>query len=100
MLDGSVKVFVGMGGNFLSAAPDTEACARALRQCRLTAHVATKPNRSHLVTGRRALLLPCLGRTERDVQAAGAQFVTVEDSMGTVHASVSYTHLTLPTSDL
>ena len=61
--------------------------AEALRRCRLTAHVSTKLNRAHLVTGRQALILPCLGRTELDVQAAGPQFVTVEDSMSVVHAS-------------
>jgi len=84
---GDVRVFFALGGNFLSAAPDTEVTARALRRCRLTVQVSTKPNRSHLVVGRRALILPCLGRTERDAQAGGDQFVTVEDSMGVVHAS-------------
>jgi molybdopterin-dependent oxidoreductase alpha subunit len=82
-----VRVLVAMGGNFLSATPDTEFTAAALRRCRLTAHVATKLNRSHLVTGRTALILPCLGRTERDRQAAGEQFVTTEDSMGVINAS-------------
>ena len=81
MRDGQVRVLMAMGGNFLSAAPDTGATADALRRTRLTVHVATKPNRSHLVTGRQALLLPTLGRTERD------QLVTVEDSMSVVHAS-------------
>jgi molybdopterin-dependent oxidoreductase alpha subunit len=87
MQAGRVRVMFALGGNFLSASPDTEATARALRGCALTAHVATKLNRAHLVTGREALLLPCLGRSERDEQAAGPQFVTVEDSMGAVHAS-------------
>lgn len=87
MHDGRVGVLVAMGGNFLSATPDTEFTAAALRQCALTAHVATKLNRSHLVTGRTALILPCLGRTERDVQASGEQFVTVEDSMGVINPS-------------
>ncbi|WP_223645950.1 FdhF/YdeP family oxidoreductase [Corallococcus sp. EGB] len=87
MHDGRVKVLFAMGGNFLSATPDTELTARALRRARLTVHVSTKLNRAHLVHGRRALILPCLGRTEHDVQAAGRQFVTVEDSMGMVHAS-------------
>ena len=87
MADGRVTVFLAMGGNFLSATPDTEFTAAALRKCALTAHVATKLNRSHLVTGRTALILPCLGRTERDVQAGGEQFVTVEDSMGVINAS-------------
>jgi molybdopterin-dependent oxidoreductase alpha subunit len=87
MYDGSAKVFMGMGGNFLSATPDTEYTARALQRCRLTIQVSTKLNRSHLVTGETALILPCLGRTERDRQAGGEQFVTVEDSMGVVHQS-------------
>ncbi|NRD44591.1 FdhF/YdeP family oxidoreductase [Corallococcus exiguus] len=87
MHDGRVKVFFAMGGNFLSATPDTEFTARALRRARLTVHVSTKLNRAHLVHGQRALILPCLGRTEHDVQASGRQFVTVEDSMGMVHAS-------------
>jgi molybdopterin-dependent oxidoreductase alpha subunit len=87
MHEGRVSVFVGMGGNFLSATPDTDYTADALRCCALTAHVATKLNRSHLVTGRTALILPCLGRSERDVQAAGEQFVTTEDSMGIVNSS-------------
>jgi molybdopterin-dependent oxidoreductase alpha subunit len=83
MRDGQVKVFFGLGGNFLSAAPDTELTAAALRRCRLTAHVSTKLNRAHLVTGERALILPCRGRTEVD----DAGFVTVEDSMSVVHTS-------------
>ncbi len=87
MLEGRARVFFAMGGNFLSAAPDTERTAEALRRCRLTVHVSTKLHRGHLVTGEEGLVLPCLGRTERDVQPAGPQFVTVEDSMGIVHAS-------------
>jgi molybdopterin-dependent oxidoreductase alpha subunit len=82
-----VKVFFAVGGNFLSATPDTEFTAEALRRCRLTAHVSTKLNRAHLVTGEQALILPCLGRTETDVQGSGEQFVSVENSMGVVHAS-------------
>ncbi|HEX7051093.1 MAG TPA: FdhF/YdeP family oxidoreductase [Longimicrobiales bacterium] len=85
---GRARVFFALGGNFLSAAPDTDYTAEALRRCRLTVQVSTKLNRSHLVTGRRALILPCLGRTERDVQAAGPQFVSVENSFGTVHRSM------------
>ena len=85
--DERAKVFFGMGGNFLSATPDTNYTARGLRQTRLTCHVATKLNRGHLVTGERALILPCLGRTERDTQTGGDQFVTVENSMGVVHGS-------------
>ncbi|MEN3264788.1 FdhF/YdeP family oxidoreductase [Pseudonocardia sp.] len=87
MLDGSVRVFVSMGGNFALAAPDTEATFAALRNTDLTVQVSTKLNRSHLVHGRAALILPCLGRTERDVQASGEQGVTVEDSMSMVHLS-------------
>ncbi|HEX8556946.1 MAG TPA: FdhF/YdeP family oxidoreductase [Pyrinomonadaceae bacterium] len=87
MYERKVKVFFALGGNFLSATPDTEFTARALAACRLTAHVSTKLNRSHLVTGEQALILPCLGRTERDAQASGEQFVSVENSMGVVHAS-------------
>ena len=87
MRDGHGKVFFAMGGNFAAATPDTDATHAALRNCELTVHVATKLNRSHLVHGRDALILPCLGRTEIDVQAAGAQAVTVEDSMSMVHLS-------------
>ena len=87
MLDGHVDVFFCMGGNFLSATPDTDATARALRNVGLTVQVSTKLNRSHLVTGKRALILPCLGRTEVDVQTGGRQFVTVENSMGQVQRS-------------
>lgn len=84
---GKGRVFIGLGGNFLSAAPDTHYTAAALRNCQLTAHISTKLNRGHLVTGKRALILPCLGRSERDEQAAGPQMVSVENSMGVVHSS-------------
>ena len=84
---GTHKVFLAMGGNFLSATPDTEFTAAALRRTKLTAHVSTKLNRAHLVCGQAALILPCLGRTERDLQAAGEQHVTTENSMGVVQAS-------------
>ncbi|MFL5616399.1 MAG: FdhF/YdeP family oxidoreductase [Gemmatimonadaceae bacterium] len=84
---GSAKVFFALGGNFLQATPDTEYVARALRNCRLTVHVSIKPNRAHLVTGEQALILPCLGRSEQDVQATGPQFVTTENSMAIVQAS-------------
>ncbi len=84
---GRVKVLCCLGGNFLSATPDTEYTAAALRQCALTAQVATKLNRSHLVTGATALILPCLGRSEVDRQKSGEQFVTVEDSMGIINPS-------------
>ena len=80
-------VFFALGGNFLSATPDTEYTADALRGCRLTAYVSTKLNRAHLITGEQALILPCLGRTETDVQASGPQFVTTENSMAVVQAS-------------
>ncbi|WP_299133640.1 FdhF/YdeP family oxidoreductase [uncultured Tenacibaculum sp.] len=81
------KVFIGMGGNFISATPDTEFTAKALQNCDLTVHVSTKLNRSHLIHGRQALILPCLGRSEKDNQQSGDQFVTVENSMGVVHQS-------------
>jgi molybdopterin-dependent oxidoreductase alpha subunit len=87
MHDGQGRVFFALGGNFLSATPDTDFTAAALRRCRLTAHVSTKLNRSHLITGERALILPCLGRTEIDEQATGPQFVTTENSMGVVQMS-------------
>jgi molybdopterin-dependent oxidoreductase alpha subunit len=87
MKEGRVKVFVGLGGNFLSASPDTHYTSEALARCRLTVQVSTKLNRGHLITGREALLLPCLGRTEHDHQASGEQFVSVEDTMGVVHQS-------------
>ncbi len=84
MHEGNAKVFFALGGNFLSATPDTEFTAEALRRCRLTVHVSTKLNRAHLITGKQALILPCLGRTEIDRQAGGAQFVTTENSMAVV----------------
>ena len=87
MHERQAKVFFALGGNFLSASPDTNFTAEALRRCRLTAHVSTKLNRSHLTTGERALILPCLGRTEIDMQPAGPQFVTTENSMGVVQSS-------------
>ena len=84
---GKGKVFFALGGNFLSATPDTEFTAEALRRCRLTVHVSTKLNRAHLITGEQALILPCLGRTELDAQATGLQFVSSENSMGVVQSS-------------
>ncbi len=87
MYKGQVNVFVGMGGNFASATPDTQYTFEALRRCGLTVHVSTKLNRSHVVHGKEALILPCLGRTEFDEQAEGPQQVTVEDSMSMVHLS-------------
>jgi len=87
MYEEAGKVFFAMGGNFLSATPDTEYTAKALQNCRMTVQVSTKLNRSHLVTGDIALILPCLGRTEIDEQKSGEQFVSVENSMGVVHSS-------------
>ncbi|MGN6243775.1 MAG: FdhF/YdeP family oxidoreductase, partial [Motilibacteraceae bacterium] len=87
MLEGKADVFFAMGGNFVRATSDSAACEEAMRTLRLTVHVSTKLNRSHTVCGETALILPTMGRTERDVQASGLQSVTVEDSMGSVHAS-------------
>ncbi|WP_293778740.1 FdhF/YdeP family oxidoreductase [uncultured Oxalicibacterium sp.] len=87
MLDGEVKVFIGLGGNFAMATPDTPCTFNALRSCELTVHITTKLNRSHLVHGKAALILPTLGRTEIDVQNGVPQGVTVEDSMSMVHIS-------------
>jgi len=84
---GEARVFFAMGGNFAAATPDTHHTAEALRRCDLTVQVSTKLNRSHLVHGREALILPCLGRSEFDEQAEGRQAVTVEDSMSMVHLS-------------
>jgi formate dehydrogenase major subunit len=84
---GDVKVFVAMGGNFVGAISDTAAAEAAMRGARLTVQVSTKLNRSHVVTGEEALILPTLGRTEVDVQDGGPQFVSVEDSVCAVHAS-------------
>jgi molybdopterin-dependent oxidoreductase alpha subunit len=86
MYRGEAKVFFGLGGNFLSATPDTEYTAEALRRCRLTVHVSTKLNRAHLITGQQGLILPCLGRTEIDRQESGAQLVTTENSMAVVES--------------
>jgi molybdopterin-dependent oxidoreductase alpha subunit len=87
MHEGKGKVFFALGGNFLSATPDTNYTAEALKKCHLTVHVSTKLNRSHLVTGEIALILPCLGRTDIDRQASGEQFVSCENSMGVVSSS-------------
>jgi len=88
MRDGSAKIFFALGGNFAVATPDTTQTEQALRNCTLTVHVTTKLNRSHLVHGKKAVILPCLGRTEVDMQKAGAQAVSVEDSMSMVHLSL------------
>ncbi len=87
MAAGRVKALVALGGNFAVATPDAEATHAALRRLELSVQISTTLNRSHLVTGEEALILPCLGRSERDVQAAGPQFVTVENSMSVVHRS-------------
>ena len=90
MIDGKGKVFLAMGGNFLSAMSDTKLIAKAMNNCELTVFISTKLNRNHLVTGKKSLILPCLGRTEIDKQLSGNQFVTVENSMGIVHSSVGH----------
>ncbi len=87
MDENKVRVFIAMGGNFISATPDSEFTGKAMQKVDLSVHVSTKLCRSHVVTGHHALILPCLGRTERDVQASGEQFVTVENSMGVVSRS-------------
>lgn len=87
MLSGKAKVFIALGGNFAAATPDTTRAYQALQQCDLTVQISTKLNRSHVVTGKQALILPCLGRTEIDHQISGEQCITVEDSMSMVHSS-------------
>jgi molybdopterin-dependent oxidoreductase alpha subunit len=90
MFDGEVKVFFAISGNFISNVPDTVYSSHAMQRCKLTAHVSTKLNRSHLITGERALILPCLGRSEVDIQATGKQFLTIEDSMGIINPSQGF----------
>ncbi|MEO7307931.1 MAG: FdhF/YdeP family oxidoreductase [Ferruginibacter sp.] len=87
MHEGKGKVFIAMGGNFLSATPDTVYTAEALRKCSLTVHVSTKLNRSHLVHGEEALILPCFGRSDKDILNGELQFVSCENSMGVVQQS-------------
>ncbi|MGC6431559.1 MAG: FdhF/YdeP family oxidoreductase [Jejuia sp.] len=87
MYEKKAKVFFGLGGNFISAVPDTAYSAQALANCNLTVHVSTKLNRSHLVTGKEALILPCLGRAEKDYQKTGVQTQSVENSMGVVSST-------------
>ena len=82
MRDGQVRVFFAMGGNFVAATPDTEATESAMRRCRLTVHVSTKLNRSHVVTGARALILPTLGRTDIDIPGAAAAASTHRGKSG------------------
>ena len=98
MIEGNGKVFLAMGGNFLSAMSDTKLIAEAMNNCDLTVFVSTKLNRNHLVTGKKSLILPCLGRTEIDNQSHGNQFVSVENSMGIVHSSEG--HMNPSSSDL
>ena len=88
MHEGKAKVFIAMGGNFAAATPDSAVTEEALSRCAVTAHVTTKLNRSHLVTGAQAFILPCLGRSEKDIRGGKPQSVTVEDSMSMVHASI------------
>jgi len=88
VIDGSVHAFIGLGGNFVRAAPETRLLEAHWRDLQLTVQVATKLNRSHLLCGKQALLLPCLGRLECDLQASGKQEVTVEDSTACIHASL------------
>ncbi len=87
MLRGEARAFIALGGNFVAAAPDTEATRRAMRSLDLTVAINTKLNRGHLVHGKQAFILPCLARSEVDLQATGPQAITVEDSMSMVHAS-------------
>lgn len=88
MLDGSAQAFIGLGGNFARATPDSALVEKALRRLKLTVHIATKPNHSHLMPGEVSFILPCLGRTEMDLNSAGnSQLISVEDSMSMVHGS-------------
>lgn len=87
MVDGHAKVFIALGGNFAQATPDSPRTHQALQNCDLTVQISTKLNRSHLTTGKDALILPCLGRTDIDIQATGPQAITVEDSFSMIHAS-------------
>ncbi len=92
MIDGRVKVFIGLGGNFIAAVPDKPIAEAAMRRVRLTVAISTKLNRGHLVHGEHALILPCLARSDIDVQKSGRQSITVEDSMSMVHASAGLVH--------
>jgi formate dehydrogenase major subunit len=94
--DGRAKIFIGLGGNFVQAAPDTEITAAALRRAQLTVQISTKINRSHLTCGTTALILPTLGRTEIDMQEGGPQFVSVEDTTLSVHATRGPLHPASP----
>jgi molybdopterin-dependent oxidoreductase alpha subunit len=92
MIDGRAKVFVGLGGNFVAAVPDKPIAEAAMRRLRLTVAISTKLNRGHLIHGEQALILPCLARSDIDLQKSGRQSVTVEDSMSMVHASAGLVH--------
>jgi molybdopterin-dependent oxidoreductase alpha subunit len=98
MHSGKAKVFMALGGNFLSATPDTEYTAEALQKCNLTVQVSTKLNRSHFIHGKKALILPCLGRTDRDIQAKKSQLLTTENSTGMVQTTEG--KLSPPSKDL
>ena len=87
MHEGKASVFIALGGNFLSATPDTHYTAEALQKCKLTVHVSTKLNRSHLVHGEEALILPCLSRSDEDIVNGERQFISCENSMGVVQSS-------------
>lgn len=87
MREGKAKVFIGMGGNFISATPDSELTGKAMQNCALTVQVSTKLNRSHVVTGDTAIILPCLAKSEEDIQKSGPQMLSCENSMGIVHSS-------------
>jgi molybdopterin-dependent oxidoreductase alpha subunit len=82
-----LKVFVGLGGNFISATPDSQFTGESMQKCELSVQISTKLNRGHLVTGQEAIILPCISRSETDIQKSGKQFITVENSMGVVHKS-------------
>ena len=97
VIDGSVRAFIGLGGNFLRAAPDTGRLEAAWPGLDLTVHIATRPNHTHMLPGRQGWLLPCLGRIEVDVQASGPQTVAVEDSTGCFHASHGVAEPVAPT---
>lgn len=82
-----LKVFIGLGGNFISATPDSQLTGESIQKCDLTVQISTKLNRGHLITGQEAIILPCISRSETDIQKSGKQFITVENSMGVVHKS-------------
>jgi molybdopterin-dependent oxidoreductase alpha subunit len=98
IIDGRSDVFIGLGGNFIAAVPDTEIVKDAMRRLKLTVGINTKLNRGHLVHGQEALILPCLARSDIDIQTTGRQSITVEDSMSMVHASSGL--VTPPSSNL